>query len=110
MYLELFSTKQSELKAKAVLSADRLRGASKEIIAGQFARMKSIRYQIQKNKTSIKRANNHQKSEIFGGIPELERGRPKLRIPPLDEDDSSATYYTSDSDSDDSIPSVDWDT
>ena len=86
-----------------------MRGITKEITAGQFARMKSIRYQIQKKKTSIKRANNHQKSEFFSGIPELERGRSKLRIPPLEEDDSSATYYTSDSDSDDSISSVDWD-
>ena len=86
-----------------------MRGITKEITAGQFARMKSIRYQIQKKKTSIKRANNHQKSEFFSGIPEFERGRPKLKIPPLEEDDSSATYYTSDSDSDDSIPSVDWD-
>ena len=71
--------------------------------------MRAIQYQIWKRKKSIKRAANHQKSEIFNGVPEIERERPKLKIPPLDDDESSKIYYTSDSDSDDSIPSVNWD-
>ena len=86
-----------------------MKGISREIVAGQTAKKRANQYRILKRKKSIYRAANHQKSEIFNGIPEIERERPKMKIPPLDDDESSVTFYTSDSDSDDSIPSVNWD-
>ena len=102
----------ADSKDKAKKIAQKMKGTIREITACRAAKMRAIQHQIWKKKKSIKRAANHQKSAMFNGVPELERERPKLKIPPLDDGESSATYYTSDSsdsDSDDSIPSVDWD-
>ena len=99
----------ADSKDKAKKIAQKMKGTIREITACRAAKMRAIQHQIWKKKKSIKRAANHQKSAMFNGVPELERERPKLKIPPLDDDESSETYYTSDSDSDDSIPSVNWD-
>ena len=84
---------KADSKDKAKKIVQKMRGISREITTVQAARTKV-------------RAANRQRSED----PEIERERPKLKIPPLDDGDSSTTYYSdsSDSDSDDSIPSVDW--
>ena len=99
----------ADSKDKAEKIIQKMKGIIREITACREAKMRAFQIQIRKKKKSVKRAANHQKSAIFSGVPELERERPKLKIPPLDEEESSETYYTSDSDCDDSIPSVNWD-
>ena len=51
------------------------------------------------------RTANLQRNETQNGDPEIVIEEPKLKIPSLEEGESSATY---DSDSEDSIPPVNW--
>ena len=97
-------TAKAESKIQSERTFQKMRGISREIVRGMAAKKRAM-----KLKKSIQRAASHQKSEFFNGIPEFERERKKMKIPPLDDDESSVTFYTSDSDSDDSIPSVNWD-
>ena len=117
-FKEELKKRNTQNNAQKITSADskendektvqKMEGIIEEITACRAEKTRAFQIQLRKKKKSAKRAANHRKSEIFGGLPELERDRPKLKIPPLDEGDSSETFYTSpsDSDSDDSIPSI----
>ena len=89
---------EADSKERAKKTVQKMKLVAKEIITCQTAQMK-------------RRAANLQRSETQNGDPENEREKPKLKIPSLEEGESSATYNSSDlsdSDSDDSIPPVNW--
>ena len=96
----------SESKEKAEKAVLKMESLWEEITAGLEEKMRVIHVRIRKEAKSAKRAAQHQKSDIFGGLFELQRDRQKLKIPPMDDEGSSETFYTSSSDSDDSIPTI----
>ena len=86
---------EADSKEKANKTDQKMKLVANEIVTGYWSQMRG-------------RAANLQRSETQNGDPENEIEKPKLKIPSLEEGESSATYNSSDSDSDDSIPPVNW--